>query len=883
MNPKKSESSIGVLRTVGKGKIMDENAQRSILKLAVAVFTAFVLILVMSPAGAAAFNSSAFQVGESENASRFIVSFESETRSLSGSADFPRRIRDSFYGFDAFNLDCNIDIKQLHGSLYVVETSQSICLSDFRSSLEGIRGFEYMEPDARITLDSSTPNDEHFSNQWYLDAIGANVLWNSSLPESSSSETIAIAIIDTGIDFHHPDLKGIVASGKDFTGTGATASDDHGHGTHVAGITSALANNQIGIAGIASGCDLIPIKVVDSDGVGYYSDLIAGIRYAVDAGANIANISLGGNVYSRSLDEAVSYAMENGMLIVAAAGNNSSSCLSYPAAYDDVISVAALDPGFSLAGFSNYGDGLDICAPGVSIFSTLPNGRYGYMSGTSMAAPQVTGALAMLMKENPDWNRDQLTERLFNSTRDLGSSGYNSTFGWGAIDLEKLFPVPEIIPPDSDDGFPSLDNAGALEWFLAEGYTGFGFETYIMIMNPNADKAVVSVELYSEGGKAAEEILEINALSRTTLFLNNMLPSKEISTVVKSLNGTCVVVQRSMYFNYSNGISGGHTTLGISEKMKEWYFAEGYTGGEFDTYLLLLNPNEKTADVKIELSVEGKGTETISRSLPPFSRTTVLYNEIVKDANIATKIVCDIPIAAERAMYFISESREGGHATAGIGASGKDWYFAEGYTGGDFDEWILIYNPHDSDAEVEARFMKNDGSVVIESFLVKAGSRYTVHVNSISGLENDEVSAHIKVNNGNGIVVERAMYFSHNGIADGAANEGASATSRTWIVPEGYTGAGFESWLLLLNPEETAAEIRIWIIGQEGLVSKSITVGSHSRHTVNLGHLVQGSEAATVIHSLNDVPFVAEGAYYFNRSIGSGGSSSLGYIVHDLP
>jgi len=242
------------------------------------------------------------------------------------------------------------------------------------------------------------PNASYFDKQWAFGKVRAG-------QAVSDNPEILVAILDTGIDLQHEDLAGKVAGGVNLTDS-PTASDLLGHGTHVAGIIAATANNGIGIAGLAPNSRLLNVKAADDSGMVWPSDIAKGIVWAVDNGASIINMSLLVPASSPVLEEAVDYAWSRGVVLIAAAGNNIKSIPVYPACYPKVIAVAATDIDGSLWAGSNYGDWVDVYAPGVEIYSTLPGNEYGYKSGTSMAAACVTAAAALAFATVTDVNGD---------------------------------------------------------------------------------------------------------------------------------------------------------------------------------------------------------------------------------------------------------------------------------------------------------------------------------------------------------------------------------------------------------------------------------------------------------------------------------------------
>lgn len=284
--------------------------------------------------------------------------------------------------------------------------------------------------------------------------INLLMAWNYTM----GSADIKIAILDSGVLASHPEFAGRLLPGYDFINNDNDPHDDYGHGTHVAGIAAAGANNQIGMVGVCPRCSIIPVKVLDQSNQGSWGGVAAGITFAVDAGAHIINLSLGGNSLAPVIEEAINYAAQKNVVVVAAAGNARSNAPFYPAALDSVIGVAATRNDDTRWSLSNYGSFVDVAAPGYAVYSTyndLQNayGGYNYMSGTSMAAPHVAGLAGLLLSQDPKRTPVQVRDIIRSTAIDLGDPGQDDYYGYGRVDaFEALKAGAPIIQPDSGVG-----------------------------------------------------------------------------------------------------------------------------------------------------------------------------------------------------------------------------------------------------------------------------------------------------------------------------------------------------------------------------------------------------------------------------------------------
>jgi thermitase len=324
----------------------------------------------------------------------------------------------------------------------------------------------YIEPNIKFQA-NFVPNDPYWLQQWGPRIIEADYAWNTTL----GNYTVLVAVVDTGVDWAHPDLSAnYVALGYDWVNDDMDPMDDNGHGTHCAGIIAAGINNSIGIAGLAQ-VRIMAEKALDDYGTGYSEDLANAIIHAVDCGALILSSSWGGYFESELIHEAVLYAYNSGALVVAAAGNDKTASKLYPAAYKEVVAVAATNQSDKPASWTNFGDWIELAAPGVDIYSTISKTHYfefsypyDHLSGTSMAAPHVAGVAALTWSQFPHMTRDQVWTQLRYAADDLGDQGFDWNYGWGRINARRAV---EQAPTEHDLVIWDWDILPALEpWDL---------------------------------------------------------------------------------------------------------------------------------------------------------------------------------------------------------------------------------------------------------------------------------------------------------------------------------------------------------------------------------------------------------------------------------
>ncbi|HYP23337.1 MAG TPA: S8 family serine peptidase, partial [Actinomycetota bacterium] len=323
-------------------------------------------------------------------------------------------------------------LEERDGSSVLVETNGRP-VRQLLSDLEENPLVADAEPNRIFTV-AGAPNDPLYEHQRpYLETAGLPDAWATTKGTTGTT----VAILDTGIDLDHPEFAGRILPGRDFVNNDADPTDDEGHGTMVAGVAAAAADNGIGIAGAAGGVSILPVKVLDRNGQGDTWQISEGIKWAVAQGADVLNFSFTGGGSDR-FDDAVRDAVRRNVVIVAAAGNDGEAWPYLPRSYENVLTVAATDHAGTFAWFSNHGPLVELAAPGVDITTTAraPGAQdaYAVASGTSFSTPLVSGAAALVRSVHPDWTVDQVARRLERTARDAGPPGVDDSYGFGIVD-----------------------------------------------------------------------------------------------------------------------------------------------------------------------------------------------------------------------------------------------------------------------------------------------------------------------------------------------------------------------------------------------------------------------------------------------------------------
>ena len=359
------------------------------------------------------------------------------------SADVPNewlvKYKESTRSLAATEKPVTESVEKIAPHVELLTFTEDMSRAEIQKELKKDPMIEYVEPNRERRL-MATVNDPYYSQQWWIPHVKADILWTQA---SKQQKDMVVAVIDTGVDSAHEDLKSRIApGGYNFYSNTADVTDEKGHGTMVAGIIAAQLNNRKGMAGTAGPyrVSVLPLKIFNQD-TASLSDLIRAIDYAIAQDVDIINMSLGGKEFSRLENEAIRRAVDAGITVVAAAGNDAlaGNPVMYPAAYDHVISVGAVNSKNVKADFSTYNEQVDLVAPGQGILSTAPNLKYSKGDGTSFAAPIVSGTVAMVKGLYPELSPHEIEQLFRRSATDLGMPGFDSYYGMGVLDAGKLY------------------------------------------------------------------------------------------------------------------------------------------------------------------------------------------------------------------------------------------------------------------------------------------------------------------------------------------------------------------------------------------------------------------------------------------------------------
>jgi len=476
--------------------------------------------------------------------------------------------------------------------IHVVELAEG---SDAAAAVKAFRlrpEVAFAELDVRIAP-SATPDDPQYPGQWHLPNISGPAAWSTS----TGSSSVIIAILDTGVDPTHSDLAPKLVPGWNFYDDNADTHDVFGHGTQVAGAAAATGNNAVGVASIAWGCQIMPIRITDTAGYASLSAMVSGLTWAADHGARVANLSFAVSAYP-SIASAAQYFQSKGGVVTVAAGNDGMVDPSPDNPY--VLTVSATTNINTVATFSNTGNSIDLGAPGTMILTTANGGGYNYGSGTSFSAPLTAGVVALVLSANPALTPSQLQEILRQSATDLGPAGWDPGFGWGrlnaanAVAMAQNPPLPPTPPAPTDITPPTVAITSP-----TNGATVSGIVHIQITANDNVSIATVSSTVNGAWLGTFNYVVALYVFDwDTTTAPNGICP---VTATATDAAGNTVTTTVSV--NVSNGVADTTPpTIGITSPAN----AARVSGN----VSVLVNAADNKAVVRVELYLDGALTST---------------------------------------------------------------------------------------------------------------------------------------------------------------------------------------------------------------------------------------------------------------------------------
>jgi len=466
------------------------------------------------------------------------------------------------------------------------------------------------------------------------------------------------------------------------------------------------------------------------------------------------------------------------------------------------------------------------------------------------AAKHVLMPISGDARHNPDTVGNALHTMLF-STRDVLLAG-----GKQVTTDESKMNVFSAVSPQQPPKTP-------FEYFLAEGCTDYGFETWVLVANPNDKETKVYITYLTDKGAINKEPVVVPALSRLTV--NASADIWAMNSGIRVGSDLPVFVERAMYWNER---VEGHDSIGTSTGATDWYLADGHTSDGFETWVEVLNPGSAPTTATLTYMTPAGTVPGPTVTVGANSRFTVRVNDVVTSGDVSTRVTSAAPVVVEHSLYW--GGRRGGMCSNGVKVPSPDWYFAEGATHSGFETYVLVLNPGAAPAHVTLDLITPAGGKAARTgIVVPAGTRRTVKLNDI--VPNADVSTH--VHSDVPIVSERSMLWPVAGGRAGHETPGMTGPATEIFMPEGCTGYGFETWLLLQNPGMVDSTVSVDAMtsgGEKKMLTVKVAAGQ--RKSVRINDYYQGNLS---IRLLGSNPVCAERSVYWNGR--AGGTSSIGY------
>lgn len=671
------------------------------------------------------------------------------------------------------------EIESLGTTILQVPVGREVELAAELSNRDGIA---WAQPNF-IRRVAMIPNDPLFDRQWGLRKIEAPAAWDIT----TGSPSVITAVIDTGVDLAHPDLQGRLVQGRNFLDPEQPPQDDGGHGTHVAGTIAANINNAQGVAGVAPGTSVMPIKALKANGSGKDTTVAQGVRWAADNGARIINMSFGGTEISPVLTESVAYAARKGVITVVAAGNEGVDTPSYPAATSPNISVAATDQSDHRGAYSNYGDWIVISAPGSGIWSTFWAGQSSYRidNGTSMAAPHVSGVIALMLSLRPTLTIPEITAILKETADPVPEPGS----GAGRVNAAKALaalrepdatvtatataqatPGPTATPtPQPTRSVRRSSSRPPLA--LTYDVPSIGSTLYLPMVVRNVDgwTSEITIQNASEspGGIDVQFVREDGTTDRTVHAA--LTPLGSVSMSLDSIDlagsawrGAAVVTSDVRVSGVVTAVGQGSDAMAYDARVETAstvYAPLAFKNRNgWSSSVVVQNVGSRVAGVRLTYqSSTDAGQWTESISIPPLASRSLVLNEraVVPDGFAGGVTAASIegdPLAVVVASTHVMGSATA-YAGAATGATSlvAPVVFKNRATEGIWNTGIQLQNLGSVPAQVTTTYVSSDNSALqwTETLAIAPGAAETIYQAARSMLPDGFVgSAQITVNNG---------------------------------------------------------------------------------------------------------------------------------------
>ena len=505
---------------------------------------------------------------------------------------------------------------------------------------------------------------------------------------------------------------------------------------------------------------------------------------------------------------------------------------------DNKSATSMLVDGSTLyAGTWNQVSGCEMWSYNGTTWTQVNSGGFGNPNQNS-----VVGALAVYNSE--------LYAGAYQNIQPTTSSGNNSGGQGRACQVWRMTAPPQPVRISATDSIGVTEPAQ--KWYLAEGATAGGFETWILVQNPESEAAQVTLTYQTDMGEVNGPTINLAPESRESINVADTVQTYNVSTVVSS--NKPVVAERAVYFNDRNCATD---SIGTTTPATTWYLAEGATAGGFETWVLVQNPESEAAQVILTYQTDKGEVAGPTLNLAPKSRQSVNVSDTVQTYNVSTVVSSNKPVVAERAVY-VDNRRKDGTDSIGVTEPALKWYLAEGATAGGFETWVLVQNPGSDEAQVTLTYQTDVGEKTGPTFNLAPKSRESINV--ADTVQTYKVST--LVTSDKPVVAERAVYFNDRKCATDSI--GVTEPALKWYLAEGATAGGFETWVLVQNPGSEAAQVTLTYQTDVGKVNgPTINLAPESRESINVADTVQTYKVSTLVTS--DKPVVAERAMYFSR------------------